>query len=424
MFKNRLLRKIIKPIVYVAGPAAIATAGTMGAGSTTALVLAGTYFGYSLLWVAIYTLPILVIGQDSASRIGVMSGNKGMFKIMDEQIHPLIKWFFLIPIIVLAFVANMGQSKIMVHSLLTILGQYHPHPVLVLICTVLVVVGVVLSVIFGDYKGIEKIMTYLIFFMSLTFLLVSLKGFTEPSQILKGLVPNVPANAGGRDSIQYIAAITAGAVSITGLLSFPYFTSEAGFKREDISSNFRKAILTFGIIFGIWSVAALVSGGSVLFRLPNHLDIENINQAGQVLGPILGKWGVVVFSLGLFCAAYSTFIVVAQLQAYFILDAFRLNWRFNLKNRKFVVIFLILMLLPGLASYFWNFPSLLAIIAAMVLSVLGTPIAIIIVIYLMNKKSFIGEYKASVIRNIILVLGLILTFLLAYHQILHFLNKL
>lgn len=423
MVKNRLLRKIIKPIIYVAGPAAIATAGTMGAGSTTALVLAGTYFGYSLLWVAVYTLPILVIGQDSASRIGVMSGNKGMFKIMDEQIHPLIKWFFLVPIIILAFVANMGQSKIMVHSLLTILGHYHPHPELVLIYTVFVVVGVIFSVVFGNYKGIEKIMTYLIFFMSLAFLLVSLRGFAEPVKVLKGLIPNVPANSGSRDSIQYIAAITAGAVSITGLLSFPYFTSEAGFKKEDIPSNFKKAIWTFGIIFGIWSVAALVSGASVLYKMPNHLNIENINQAGQVLGPILGKWGVIVFSAGLFCAAYSTFIVVAQLQAYFILDAFSLNWRFNLKNKKFLIIFSILMLSPGLASYFWNFPSLLAIVMAMVLSVLGTPVAIVIVIYLMNKKSFIGEHKASITRNVILIVGLILTFLLAYHQIIHFLNK-
>ncbi len=342
MEKTSLLKKLAKPFKLVIGPAAVMTAGVMGAGSTTSLVLSGSYFGYSLLWVAVYSLPILVIAQDSASRIGVVSGNKGMFTIMDEQIHPYLKWLFLIPIIILGFVANMGQTKVMVFSLLTIFGNYNPASGTVIISTIIVVILVLTSVVFGGYKSVEKIMTGVLFFMALSFLLVSIKGFSEPLQVLKGLIPSIPPNAGGRISIQYIAAITAGAVAITALLSFPYFTAEAGFTKKDIPVNFKKAVITFGFIFGIWSVAALVAGGSILYKLPNHLKIVDINQAGQVLGSVFGKWGVIIFSLGMFGAAYSTFIVVAQLQTYFILDSLKLDWKFNLKNKKFVVIFSIL----------------------------------------------------------------------------------
>ncbi len=423
MDKKLILKKLTKPFRLVIGPAAVMTAGVMGAGSTTSLVLAGSYFGYSLLWVAVYTLPILVIGQDSTSRIGIMSGNKGMFTIMDEQIHPLLKWFFLLPILVLAFIANMGQTKVMVSSVLTILDIHNPALGTIIFTTITVVVLVLFSVIFGGYKSVEKIMTGVLFLMAISFLLVSIKGFLEPLKILKGLIPNIPEDAGGKIAVQYIAAITAGAVALTALLSFPYFTAEAGNTKKDIPGNFKKAIITFGLIFGSWSVAALVAGGSTLHKLPNHLQIENIDQAGQVLGSVFGKWGIIVFSLGLFSAAYSTFIVVAQLQTYFILDALKLDWKFNLKNKKFLVIFTVLLLLPGLSSFLWNFPALLAIVAAMMLSVLGTPAAFIIIIYLMNKKSFINEYRAGNVRNIILAIGLVFTFLLAFYQIIGFINK-
>ena len=177
--KFSIVEKIKKPFKSVIGPAAVMTAGVMGAGSTTSLVLSGSYFGYNLLWVAVYTLPILIIAQDSASRIGVVSGNKGMFQIMDEQIHPYLKWLFLFPIIILGFVANMGQTKIMVSSILTIMGNYNPEMVSIIPATIIVVILVTASVIFGGYKSIEKIMTGVLFFMAISFLIVSIKGFSD-----------------------------------------------------------------------------------------------------------------------------------------------------------------------------------------------------------------------------------------------------
>jgi len=41
----------------------------------------------------------------------------------------------------------------------------------------------------------------------------------------------------------------------------------------------------------------------------------------------------------------------------------------------------------------------------------------------MNKKSFIGDNKASIVRNTILAIGFVLTFLLAYYQVLQFIRK-
>ncbi len=413
------LGKLFKTVL---GPAAVLTAGVMGAGSTTSLVLAGTYFGYNLLWVVIWTLPVLVIAQDSASRIGILAGGKGMFTIMSEQIHPWLKWFFLPPILILGFIANMGQTKVMVHAILTILGVTDAGTTLIAAATVILTISALFSVVFGGYRVIEHIMTAILLVMALAFLAVAARGFSEPESLLKGLVPNIPPNAGSRSAVHYIAAIAGGAIAITAILSFPYFTAEAGYRRENIPMAFKKSLLTFGVIFGIWSTAALVAGAAVLHRLPNALEIQDAAQAGRVLGPILGKWSVFLFSLGLFSAAYSTLITVAQLQTYFVLDAFNRDWHFTVNNRVFRWMFIVLLLAPGLSSFFWTFPALLAIVAAMVLGVLGTPAALILIIYLVNKKKLMGEYSAGILRNLILFFGFLLSLWIAYRKIETFWN--
>ncbi len=418
----KIIKLVLKPVLAVLGPAAVLTAGVMGSGSTTSLVLAGTYFGYSLLWVVIFTLPVLVIAQDSASRIGVMAGNKGMFTIMAERIHPVLIWLFLPPIIILGFIANMGQTKVMVHAVLTIAGILDPEFPVVALTTIVLVVGTLLTVLFGGYKGIERIMTGLLFVMAIAFFAVALRGFSEPLQIARGLIPQIPPDAGGREAFHYIAAIAAGAIAITAILSFPYFVAEAGYTETDLPMAFRKSLLTFGLIFGIWSASALIAGASVLHKLPNALEIQDAAHAGQVLGPVLGQWSVILFSLGLFSAAYSTLVTVAQLQTYFTLDAFGKDWHFNIENKRFRFIYALLLLLPGLSSPFWNFPALLAIVAAMVLSVIATPAALIIILYLINKEDLMGRYKATFIRNLILGFGLLLSFWIALERIKKFLE--
>lgn len=414
---HAFLSKLAKPFKTIIGPAAVLTAGVMGAGSTTSLVLAGSYFGYQLLWVAIWTLPVLVVAQDSASRIGILAGKKGMFTIMSEHVHPYLQWFFLPPIVILGFIANMGQTKVMVHATLTIVGVTNPGFALVAVTTVVLVVGALFSVIFSGYRGIEMILTVVLLIMATAFLAVALGGFAEPAAIIKGLVPSVPADAGGREAVHYIAAIAGGAVAITAILSFPYFTADAGYTEKDIPMAFRKSVLTFGVIFGIWSTAALVAGGSVLHKLPNALEIQDAAHAGRVLGPVLGAWSVLLFSLGLFSAAYSTLITVAQLQTYFVLDALGKHWHFTVQNRTFRWIYIFLLLAPGISSFFWNFPALLAIVAAMVLGVLGTPAALALIIYLANKKDLMGRYKAGAVRNLILAFGFLLSLWIAYRKI-------
>ena len=60
---GRLLRALV-------GPAALTAAGMIGAGAVATRLLAGAWFGFDLLWVALYVIPMVIFTLDSASRVG------------------------------------------------------------------------------------------------------------------------------------------------------------------------------------------------------------------------------------------------------------------------------------------------------------------------------------------------------------------
>ena len=49
------------------GPAALTAAGMIGAGAVATRLLAGAWFGFDLLWVALFIVPMVVVTLDSAS---------------------------------------------------------------------------------------------------------------------------------------------------------------------------------------------------------------------------------------------------------------------------------------------------------------------------------------------------------------------
>jgi len=70
-----MLRRIPGAGVFarLVGPAALTAAGMIGAGAVATRLLAGAWFGFDLLWVALYVIPMVIFTLDSASRVAVFS---------------------------------------------------------------------------------------------------------------------------------------------------------------------------------------------------------------------------------------------------------------------------------------------------------------------------------------------------------------
>lgn len=417
MTADGLSRRLFAPLAALVGPAAVMTAGIMGAGSTVSLVTAGCYFEYSLLWVVLASLPVIVVCQDAASRIGLLSGEKGMMRIISDQIHPGVMWFMVLPLLFTCITANIGQLGAMTAGASSLINQAAGREVIPATLSVagryaffvsLAVLCILINAT-GGYKRTEKILSYLLFVVLVSFALVAFRAFLDLDEVLKmteGLIPSIPEDVVSpsgavRKGFVSFAAIFGGGVAATAILSFPYFTTEGGYTSEGVKSQFRKHVILLGGVFGFYSCILLIAGGYALHPLEGSADFEGAGQMGQALA-VLGSVGPVLFAVGLIICAYTTLIVVAQLAAYFVLDALGRNWRFEKENLPFRAVFALFILLPAILGPQWNFPELLKVVISMVVNTLVAPFAIILITYLINKKDFAGNLRASPIRNLFL----------------------
>lgn len=409
------------------GPAALTAAGMIGAGAVATRLLAGAWFGFDLLWVALYVVPMVVITLDSASRVGVMSSGRGMFDMIRRDIGAWLAWGIFIPTVLVNVIVNMSQASAMIEGTYGALGMLPPaggegRAGLVLVTLVLTAVTLA-SAVLGGYRRVEKIMTALLVVILACFIVVAIKGLLEWStwvELGRGLVPQVPAPvpvAGSdrvRDGFTQILAIAGQALPPSVLLAYGYLAANAGQKAGDVRASFWKTVQNLGVIWGLFSVVVIVAGATALHNVytgtgPSYLgvthysQIESIPVAGQVLGPALGSLAPRFFSLGLIAAAFTTLISVSLTMTYFCLDMAGKNWMFTSDNRLFVRVFATWIAIPALVAPFWQLPALLKAILAMVGNLLLAPVAVLVILYFINRRS-LGEHRANTGRNIVLAI--------------------
>ena len=409
------------------GPAAVMAAGTMGAGAIASFLLAGAWFRYDLLWVILLMLPVFVVSADSASRIGALNPDRGLFTLVRERISPLLAWLILLVVVPVHFLVTMGQLSVMVSAgkaLIALPAAAGSESMPIDIGLSLVLAVATLWLLFSrGYSRLERIMTFLMVLMLLCFLVVGLRGLVEWRAVLTGFVPSLPPDlplpdgGGTRVATSSIIAMVGAAIAPAALLGLPYLSADAGGSRRELDSAFRKAVINLGFVFGAYAMLVVVAGGFALFPLPGHAGLADVREASAVLRGVLpGSFsglGPVVLTVGLFTAAMTTLVVAAQVTTYFVLDLLGLDWRFTAGNRRFHVLLAVFVLGAAALAPLWDFPALLKVILLMGINVVVIPIVYVIVIALSNSRAVMRGVRAEAWRNVILVLGLLASLLLA-----------
>ena len=108
------------------GPAALTAAGMIGAGAVATRLLAGAWFGFDLLWVALIVIPMVIFTLDSASRIGVTSGGRGLIDMVRTDIGAWLAWGVFLPMALVNVVVNMSQMSAMVEGAYGAMGMLPP----------------------------------------------------------------------------------------------------------------------------------------------------------------------------------------------------------------------------------------------------------------------------------------------------------
>ena len=414
----------------IVGPAAVMAAATIGAGTASSLILSGAWFGYELLWVVVLVSPLLVITVDSASRIGMLNQDQGMFSLIGEHLHPGVAWLFLAINIPVHLLIGMGQMSVMTSAALSLFGYYPPdtaaefaasnYQVVELAVSLLFAAGIIWLLTSEGYQRMQRYMTALMVLMFTCFLIVALRGFTELSAILSGLAPGVPADlpVPGRDIIRSsgitILGIVGSVLAPAAMLGMPYLSADN--RRGgavDLRDEFRNSVINLGFFYCASSLCIIIAGGFALYPLANHAEIDSVHEAGKVLVRAFPQGveflGPVIFSAGMVIAALTTFVVTVEVITYFILDMFGYDWHHTSDNRRFRYTVAICIILPAVLAPMWTFPALFKLLLLMGINAIVVPLVYLAVLILINKRAVMGEHTGSMPRNVILLAALLLS---------------
>lgn len=405
-------------------------AASIGAGSASSLILSGAWFRYELLWAALLVVPLLVITVDSASRIGLLNKNKGMFSLICEHLHPGVGWLLLAINIPVHLLIGMGQMSVMTSAALSLFEIYPPdtaaefadsnYQTVELVASLVFAAGIVWLLTSEGYQRMQRFMTAFLLLMFTCFLVVAVRGFTELPSILSGLAPGVPADlpVPGQEMVRnsgiVIMGIVGSVLAPAAMLGMPYMSADN--RQEgavDLRHEFRNSVINLGFIHGACSLCIIIAGGYALYPLANHAEIDSVHEAGRILLRAFPQGleflGPIIFSAGMIIAALTTFVVTVEVITYFILDMFGYAWHHTRNNRRFKHTVAVCIILPAVLAPLWTFPALFKLLLLMGINAIVVPLVYLAVLILINKKSVMGEHTGSIPRNLTLLAALILS---------------
>lgn len=387
-FKKRYATLLI--FLAIVGPGIITSNVDNDAGGIATYSLAGGNFGYSLLWITIPTLILLIVVQEMCARLGVMTG-KGLADLIRENFSLKIT-FIIMSLLVIVNITNTISEFAGVAASSEIFGlsRYISVPI-----AGLFVWWIILK---GNYKSVEKVfLAACLFYVSYI-----ISGFlVKPDwlQVAKHTV--IPTF---HFSKLYLIAI----VGIIGTTIAPwmqfYMQSsivEKGIKKEEYRYS-KWDVIVGSFIAVIVAFFIMLTTAATIFKA--GLKVETASDAALALFPLAGKYAGYLFAFGLLNASLFAASILPLSTAYSVSEAF--GWELGV-NRKFseaknfYILYGAMIFLGVLFVLIPSFSLISLMYFSQVLNGILLPFIIIFMLRLINKKELMQGYTNSKIYNII-----------------------
>ena len=311
---------LVQRVFSSMGPALVVACVCIGPGSILTSSNVGAAHGYSKMWVVVASVIFMTTYTILATRLGVVTGRSACSIITERGGRGIA---ILIGSLV-CFIAAAYQfgNNLGVHAAI---NDYIPNRYWILGFNALA-----LAFVFGFqnlYVVLERAMAVLVGVMLLAFAINLTFARPDPLAMAQGLNPF--AAKGGEIGLPLM-----GLVGTTFVVSNAFYQSYLvrfkGWTKANLSAG------TFDVCVGASTMALITlmimcTAAAVFHGLENPTKLESVADVGRQLEPFFGKTGQIVFSIGLFAAAFSSFVVNSMVGGFVLSDA--LGWSSSPDNR-------------------------------------------------------------------------------------------
>jgi len=394
----------IKRFLLLLGPGLVTGASDDDPSGIATYAQAGAALGFSTLWTALFTFPMMWSVQFICAKIGMVSGS-GLAHVLRKH-YP--RWL-LYPVVGGLVIANTINAGVDIGAIAAAMNLLLPVPTSALIVPIALCILVVQ--IWGSYRLIAKTFKWLTLAL---FAYVLSAFFAKPdwTEVLKGTV--LP-------TLRFDRAFLVILVGILGTTITPYlfFWQADQEVEEEISMGRRTLRQRIGASAGElkyagWDVAIgmffsnvvmyfiILATASTLFE-GGKTNIESAIQAAQALRPVAGNLASLLWAPGLIGAGVLCVPILTGSAAYAVAEA--MGWRHGLDERprraKLFYGIISLSTLVGMLINFVGINPMTALFWTAVINGFLAPPILVVVMLIANNKSVLGEHVNGPVSNAI-----------------------
>ncbi|KQT94829.1 iron transporter [Marmoricola sp. Leaf446] len=282
------------------GPGLVVAATGVGAADLVATLVAGSEYGYALLWCAVLGCLMKIVLVEGAGRWSLATG-RTIYEGW-SSLGAWTSWYFGPYIVVWGFVygaAAMAGTGLPLHSLFPVLSVTAWGIVSGLLGLALVWAG--------RYGVFEKVLGALVLLMFVT--MVGAAAVTLPNlgEVVTGLVPLVPD--GG---LVYVLSLAGGVGGTITLAAYGYWLREKGWITPRHMRVMRIDNTVAYAVTGLFVIATLVVGAELLYSAGIAVSTgdQGLLDLSEVLADRYGRVAGTVFLVGFWAAAMSSLVGV------------------------------------------------------------------------------------------------------------------
>lgn len=396
-----LLKKIFKKI----GPGFVTGAADDDPSGIATYSQTGAIFGFSQLWLALFSFPFMVAIQQMCGRIGMVTG-KGLAGVIRTH-YPKPVLYIAVSLLVITNTINIGADLGAMASSAQMLLGLSSIFWLLLITAVIIILEV-----FVSYKKYSKILKYL----ALTLFMYVLTAFiSKPNwgTIFQSTVlPQI------KFSSEYMLNI----VAILGTTISPYlfFWQTSQEVEEEIADGKimdmgvgkpaveQKNVTNMdwdtivGMVFSQAIMFFIIITTAVTLHANGITNIASASQAAEALRPVAGDFAYLLFAAGIIGTGLLAVPILAGSSAYAVTETLGLKEGLSKKTKLAPGFYGVIAAstLVGMAISWMGIDPIKALYYAAALNGLAAPPLMVLIILIANNKKIMGKFVSKKFGNI------------------------
>ncbi|GAA4667547.1 Nramp family divalent metal transporter [Streptomyces youssoufiensis] len=283
------------------GPGIVVAATGVGAGDLVATLIAGSKFGYTLLWAAVIGCLVKISLAEAVGRWHLATGHT-LFHGW-RTLGPWTTWYFIGYVVVWGFVYG---ATAMSSSALPLVALF---PDFLGLKTWGVITGLVglAFVWWGRYAVVEKVMTVLVGVMFVVVVYVAVRVGPNLGDSFAGLAPTLPDG-----SLLYTLGLIGGVGGTITMAAYGYWVNAKGWTDSSWMRTMRLDNRVAYVTTGVFVVAMLIVGAELLHSadIALHKGDRGLIDLGDVLEERYGTSTAKLFLVGFFATSFSSLVGV------------------------------------------------------------------------------------------------------------------